>query len=165
MLKLVVVPCSLDGGIASGPGQCDLHWLLEELEPLDLFDGLDGGLGVVEDHKCLALGLQVLLGDNVDDISIFGEDGLERLSERLRLDALLQVADVDTACMVSQVTIKARACMCRSAMTHTWRWVYWQPFDCLFNFFARKSCCWCREARKREMFRESLQNGYGTAAS
>jgi hypothetical protein len=97
VLKLLVVAGALDGGVAAGAGQGDLHGLLEQLEALDLLDGALGGVGAVKDDKGLALGLQVRLGDNVDDGAILGEDGLERGTQRLGLDALLEVAHVHTA--------------------------------------------------------------------
>lgn len=89
VLELFVVAGRLDGSIASGSGQRDLHWLLEQLEPLHLLNGLDRGLGAVEDDKCLSFGFQVRLCDDVNDVAILGEDGLERLSQRLGFDALL----------------------------------------------------------------------------
>ena len=74
-LEFVVIAGALDGGIASGPGEGDLHGLIEQLETLDLFDGLKGGLGLFKYNEGLALGLQVRLGDDIDDVSILGEDG------------------------------------------------------------------------------------------
>lgn len=50
-------------------GQGDLHRLVEEIEPVDLLDGLARGLRVVVNDKCLALCLQMSLGHYVDDIS------------------------------------------------------------------------------------------------
>lgn len=105
VLKVVVVAAGLDGGIAARPGQGELHGLLEQLEALDLLDGAEGRLGLVEDDKGLALGLEVRLGDDVDDVAVLGEDDLEGLAQRLRLDALLEVADVDTVARVVLVAI------------------------------------------------------------
>lgn len=87
-LELLFVSRAGDGGVAARSGKSDLHGLIEELEALDLLDGLEGGLGLVEDDEGLALGLQVGLGDNVDDVTILGEDGGQSFFERLGLHAL-----------------------------------------------------------------------------
>ena len=72
-LEFVVIAGALDGGIASGPGEGDLHGLIEQLETLDLFDGLKGGLGLFKYNEGLALGLQVGLRDNFENIAEFRE--------------------------------------------------------------------------------------------
>lgn len=95
-LELLVVACLLDRGVASGAGEGELHGLVEEVEALDFLYGLQGGLGLLEDDEGLALSLQVGLGDDVDDGAVLGEDGVEGGLERLRLDALLEVAHVNT---------------------------------------------------------------------
>lgn len=97
VLELLVVANGLDGGVAAGAREGDLHGLVEELEALDLLHGAQGGLGAVEDDEGLALSLQVRLGDDVDDVAILGEDGLKRCAQRLGLNALLEVAHVHTA--------------------------------------------------------------------
>ena len=73
-----------------------MHGLVEELESLDVLDGTECRLGVLEDDERLALRLQVGLGDNINNLSIFGEDGMQRFLERLGLNALLEVANIDT---------------------------------------------------------------------
>lgn len=148
-LEFVVIAGALDGGIASGPGEGDLHGLIEQLETLDLFDGLKGGLGLFKYNEGLALGLQVRLGDDIDDVSILGEDGSQSGLQSFGLDALLEIPHVDaiqvshdTGTLVSSRTQTGkfpisdgknrnnmaqgmnepgkRESMCRSAMTHTW---------------------------------------------
>jgi hypothetical protein len=121
MFELIIIPCALDSGIAPCSRKRKLHRLVEELEALYFFDSSDGRLVSLEYDECLTLSLQVGLGDNFDDVAIFGENRVERLLERLWLDAFLEVADVNAAQdkMVSRSASKARDCMCRSAMTHT----------------------------------------------
>lgn len=121
-VKLVFVARLHDGGVAARPRQRNLHRLVEQREALHLLDGRQGRLGLVEDHKGLALGLEVRLGHNVDHAAIFREDGAQRLLERLWLDALLEVAHVDPAkrgLVPAFALIPWVPCMCRSAMTHT----------------------------------------------
>lgn len=96
-VKLLFAASQLHGGIAPGARQRDMHRLLEQLEALHLLDGGQRRLGLIEDDEGLALGLEVRLGHNVDHVAILGEDGVQRLLERLRLDALLEVAHVDPA--------------------------------------------------------------------
>jgi hypothetical protein len=96
-VKLVLVARLHHGGIAAGARQGELHRLLEKLKALNLVDGCLCRLGLVEDDKGLALGLQVGLGHDVDHVAILGEDGAQGLLERLGLDALLQIPDVDPA--------------------------------------------------------------------
>lgn len=94
-VKLVLVARLEDGGVAPGPRQRQVHGLLEQLEALDLVDGGLGGFRLVEDDKGLALGLEVGLGHDVDDVAVLGEDGAQGLLENVGLDALFEVAHVD----------------------------------------------------------------------
>ena len=96
VLELVLVACALHRGVAPGAGPSNLHGLVKELEAVGFVDGLLGRLGVLEDDEGLALGLQVRLGDDFDDVAILGEDSLQRGLERLGLHALLEVAHIDT---------------------------------------------------------------------
>lgn len=125
-VKLFLVARLEDRGIAPGPRQRQVHGLLEQLEALDLVDSGLGGFRLVEDDKGLALGLEVGLGDDVDDVAVLGEDGAQGLLEDVGLDALFEVAHVDAVgggARVWSVGCSVRGggmpCMCRSAMTHT----------------------------------------------
>lgn len=69
--EFVVGVLPADGGVASRLREVEEHRLLEELEALDLLDGALGGFYFVEDDESLALGLEVRLGDEVDDIAVF----------------------------------------------------------------------------------------------
>lgn len=93
-LELFPVPGGGDGGVAPGPGEGELHGLVEELEALDLLDGLERCLGLVEDDEGLPLRLQVGLGHDVDDVAVLGKHGRQRLLERVGFHALLQIAHV-----------------------------------------------------------------------
>lgn len=124
-VKLVLVARLEDRGVAPGPRQRQVHGLLEQLEALDLVDSGLGGFRLVEDDKGLALGLEVGLGDDVDDVAVLGEDGAQGLLENVGLNALFEVAHVDAVWggRVWSVGCSVREggmpCMCRSAMTHT----------------------------------------------
>ena len=83
-----------------------MNWLPKELEAIDLLGGFVGGFGVLEDDEGLALGLEIRLGYDVKNIPILGEDCLQSLLERLWLDALLEIADVDAI----QLGLATNAC-------------------------------------------------------
>jgi hypothetical protein len=57
VLEFVVVSGGLDGGIAAGSGQSEVHGLLKQLEPLHLLNGLERRLWLLKDDKSLTLGL------------------------------------------------------------------------------------------------------------
>jgi hypothetical protein len=95
LLELLVGAEFLDRGIAPGPGQRDLHWLLKQVEAVGLLRSLLSRIGVVIDNESLAFCLQIGLGDYFDDISKFREDLAERILERVYLDALLEIPHVN----------------------------------------------------------------------
>lgn len=114
-LEFLVAAGALHRGVAAGARERELHGAVEQLEALDVVDGLLGAVGVGEDDEGLALGLEVGLGYDVDDLAILGEELLQGLGELGDLDRLLEVADVDAR----MVSVNGRTC--RSAMTRTWR--------------------------------------------
>lgn len=83
-------------------GQRDSHRLVEELKALCFFHRQFGTLSIFEDNKGLSFCLEVLLGDDVDDIAEFREDSPKRLRQRLELDAFLEILHVNTARLVSR---------------------------------------------------------------
>lgn len=83
-----------DGGIAPRLGKVEQHRLLEELEPLNLLDGALGRFHLVEHDEGLALGLEVRLGDEIDDIAVFREYFRQRFFELVDFNPLLQVANL-----------------------------------------------------------------------
>jgi hypothetical protein len=97
VLKLVFVSRALDRRITPRSRQRNLHWFVEQLEPLDLLDGSQGRLRALKDDEGLALGFEIRLRDDVDDGPIFGKDGLQRLPKLFGFDALFQISNVHAA--------------------------------------------------------------------
>lgn len=94
-VKLLSVARHPDSSIAPSTCERKLHWLLEELETLDIFDGVLRRFGIVKDDKGLALCLEICFRDDVNHISILREDCLQGFLENLWLDTLFEVADID----------------------------------------------------------------------
>ena len=95
-IELFLVASALNSDIAASARQCEVHGFIEELEALKFLDRLESRVLGVEHDKSLTLGLQVLLCNDINDISILGEERLEHLLERLWFDALFEVAHVDS---------------------------------------------------------------------
>jgi hypothetical protein len=95
-VKFFIVTGNLYRLVAPRPRHGEFHRLVEEIESLNLLDGLLRTLWVVEDDKGLSLGLDILPGQDVDDVAELREDDLEGIRECLRLDAFLQVLHIDT---------------------------------------------------------------------
>lgn len=70
------------------------HRLIKELEPINLINGIRSRLNTIEDDKRLALGLQVSLRDDVDDVAIFREDFFKRFFQLVDFDSFFEVADL-----------------------------------------------------------------------
>ena len=96
LVKLFLVARLNNRGVAPRLRQSHQHGLLKQLEALEFFDGGLSRLGLVKDHKGLALCLEVGLGDNIDHIAVLGEDGAQGLLEGLWLDAFLEIAYIDS---------------------------------------------------------------------
>lgn len=96
LVKLLLVASLNNRSVAPRPRQGHHHGLLEQLEALEFIDGSLSRLGFVKDHKGLALGLEVGLGDDINHIAVFGEDGAQGVLEGLWLDALLEIAYIDS---------------------------------------------------------------------
>lgn len=94
-LKLLIATHALHTSIAPRLRKRQLHRLIKQLEALHFINRLLRALCAVKDDECLALGFQVRLGYDVDDLAVLGEKLAERLLELLDLDALLEVADVE----------------------------------------------------------------------
>lgn len=61
---------------------------------MDLLDGALGRFHIIEHDEGLALGLEVRLGDEIDDIAVFREDVRQGFFELVDFDPLLQVANL-----------------------------------------------------------------------
>lgn len=88
-LELLGRAVQLNRLVAARLGHGHAHGLVKQREAVDLVDGLLGLGRRGKDDKRLALGLEVRLDDDVDDLAKLGEDGAQRLGQRLGLDALL----------------------------------------------------------------------------
>lgn len=73
------------------------HRFVEQFETIDLVNRTCGRFDIVEDNECLTFRLQVGLGDDFEDVSIFREDLLQRFFELIDLDALLEISDLNDA--------------------------------------------------------------------
>ena len=99
--ELLIVSRPLHCRITSRFGESQLHRLLKQLEPLHFINCLLGRLDAVKDYECLALRLQIGLGNNIDDFAILGEELCESFLQLVDLDTLLEVTDIHTGRYVS----------------------------------------------------------------
>lgn len=72
---------------------------------MDVVNGLLGALNRVEDYERLALGLEIGLGHDVDDLAILGEEFRQGLGELWDLDRLLEVADIHARKLVKRTDV------------------------------------------------------------
>lgn len=103
-LKLFLATVQGHGLVTTGSCERDSHGLVEQLEPLDFFNGIARAFCIIENDESLSFGLQILLDDNIDDIAKFGKQGSQGFSERFKLNALFQILDVNP---VRNISIKA----------------------------------------------------------
>lgn len=82
------------GRVTACLGERKHHGLVEKWKRLDFLDGLFRCRGRVEDDESLTFGFEVLLGDEVDDSAVLGEDGGEGLLKEGYFDGLFKVADL-----------------------------------------------------------------------
>lgn len=64
----------------------------KQVEPLQIVDGILSAVHIVEDNERLALALETLLCDDVDDITEFGKDLAEGFDQDGDFDALVKAA-------------------------------------------------------------------------
>lgn len=93
-LQLLRAALHLHRLIAARLGLGQAHGLVKQREAVRLVNRLGGAGLIVKDDKRLALGLEVLLGDNVDDLAKLGEDGAQRARQGLNLDPFFEILDV-----------------------------------------------------------------------
>ena len=96
MILKLVRRVLLDLRITLRPRVVKFHLLSKQLKVLHILDGLCRALRVVEHDERLAFALERALCDDVEDCAIFGEDLLQRFDELRDLDALFEVADLET---------------------------------------------------------------------
>jgi len=71
-----------------------VHLLPEQVEALQVVDGVLRAVDIVVDDEGLALALQALFGDDVDDGAELVEETVQGFDQGWDLDALVEVADV-----------------------------------------------------------------------
>jgi hypothetical protein len=70
------------------------HLAPEQVEALQVVDGVLRAVHIVVDDEGLALALEALFGDDVDDGAELVEEAVQRFDQGRDLDALVEVADV-----------------------------------------------------------------------
>lgn len=93
-IKFLRTSLSQDRRIAPRLRIIQHHRLLEQFEAIHLLDGASCRINRVKDNERLALGLQVFLGDYLDDGTIFLEDLLQSFFQLVDLDAFFKIADL-----------------------------------------------------------------------
>jgi hypothetical protein len=96
ILKLPLIARSLNRSITPRLRKLQSHRLIKQIETLYLIDRLLRAFYAVENDESLAFGFEVCLCDDVNDFAVFGEEFCESFFELLDLDALFEVADVDS---------------------------------------------------------------------
>jgi len=78
------------------PSLCEIqaHLPPEQVEALQVVDGVLRAVHIVVDDEGLALALETLLGDNVDDGAELVEEAVQRFDQSGDLDGLVEVANV-----------------------------------------------------------------------
>lgn len=94
--KFFLTAIHLDSLVASAARQRDLHRLAEELESINLLNSASCAFGIIENDESLTLGLQILLGNDIDDVAELREYCPQGIRQSLELDALFQVLYIDT---------------------------------------------------------------------
>lgn len=113
----------LDRRIAPTLGELDCHRFVVQVEALEHLHGLGGLIGGVVDDEGLTAGLEVLLGDDVDDLAKLAEDLLQAVDERRDLDLLVEVLDIETRAEMGQCSCRARTPVRTECNVRTLRWV------------------------------------------
>ena len=124
-LKLILIPRALDTSITPRLRKSQLHGLIKQLKALHLLDRLLRALYRIKDDKRLSLGFQIRLGHDVDYGAVFREELCESFFQLLGLDALFEVARVDSKGWLDGDVEGGGTC--RSAMTRTLRLVVGKP--------------------------------------
>lgn len=94
-LKLLIPSIPQHSSIASRFRIVQNHRFIKEVEAVDFVNRAGGGFHVVEHNERLALGLQIGLRDDLDNVAIFREDLVQSDLQLIDFDSLFQVADLD----------------------------------------------------------------------
>jgi hypothetical protein len=94
-LQLLRTTVSQDRSITPSLRVVQHHWLSKQLEAIDLLHCAFRRLDILENNECLSLGLQVCFRDNINDVSVFGEDLEQRILELIDFNPFLEVADLE----------------------------------------------------------------------
>ena len=90
--RIAVLP--LNGGIRSRLCEVQVHLAPEQVEALEVVDGILRAVHAVVDDESLPLALKTLLRDDFDDVAEFVEEAVERVDQGRDLDLLVEVADL-----------------------------------------------------------------------
>ena len=94
-LKLLVRTIQLDSSVASTSSHGDLHWLSEDIKAICALYCFDSIVRILENDKSLSFSFKVCFGHDINDVAELGEKGSERVDQRLNLDALFKIADIN----------------------------------------------------------------------
>lgn len=94
-LELFLAAFQGHGLVTSSSRQRNSHGLVEQREALSFLHGSARAFWIVKDDEGLTFRLQILLRDDIDNIAKLGEYGSQGFCERLNLDALFEILNVD----------------------------------------------------------------------
>lgn len=93
-LKSFLAILSLHSSIRSRLREIQAHLLSEQVETLQVVDRILCAIHIVVDDEGLALALETLLRDDVNNRAEFVEEAVERLDQGRDLHALVEVANL-----------------------------------------------------------------------
>lgn len=120
LLEFFLCAFSADSRVAFCFCKLAIHLLAEQIKTAEFVDGILRRLLAVVDDKGLAFALQALFRNDVDNVTIFGEDLAQGVNKRLNLDSLIEIFDVDTATYQQFIPKRGVRTMCN---VRTLRWV------------------------------------------
>jgi hypothetical protein len=94
LLEFLLTVLSLNRSIRPRLCEVQVHLPPKQVEALEVVDGVLRAVHIVVDDKGLALALEALLGDDVDDGAELVEEAVQRFDQGGDLDGLVEVADV-----------------------------------------------------------------------
>lgn len=94
LLEFLIAVLSLDRNIRPRLCEIQAHLPSEQVEALEVVDGVLRAVDIVVNDKGLALALETLLGDDVDDGVELVEEAVQGFDQGGDLDGLVEVANV-----------------------------------------------------------------------